>query len=103
MQREDAEDSVLTFLRRSRTGDVALVACNFTPVPRHNHLVGVPQGGFWVELANSDAAGYGGSGQGNMGGVDAQPVPWHHWPRTLTLTLPPLACVVLAPLSPAKQ
>ena len=94
---QEAEASVLTFLRRSRHGDVVLVACNFTPVPRHNVLVGVAEDGFWVELANSDAVTYGGSGQGNMGGVEAQPVPWHHWPRALTLTLPPLSCVLLAP------
>ncbi|HEY3942147.1 MAG TPA: 1,4-alpha-glucan branching protein GlgB [Acidimicrobiales bacterium] len=94
----DASDiSVLSFLRRSRTGAPLLVVCNFTPVPRHNHLVGVPEGGRWLELLNSDAAEYGGSGMGNLGAVDAQPVPWRDQPRTLTLTLPPLACLYLAP------
>jgi 1,4-alpha-glucan branching enzyme len=95
---EDADLSVLAFLRRSRSGRVALVVCNFTPVPRHNLLVGVPVGGFWQERLNSDAHEYGGAGLGNMGGVEAQPVPSHGRPRTLALTAPPLACVVLSPV-----
>jgi 1,4-alpha-glucan branching enzyme len=93
---EDSEASVIAFLRRGATG-CALVVCNFTPVPRHNLQVGVEVGGRWVELLNSDAAVYGGSGQGNLGGVEAQPVPWHGRPRLLTLTAPPLGCVILAP------
>ncbi|HEX3946616.1 MAG TPA: 1,4-alpha-glucan branching protein GlgB, partial [Acidimicrobiales bacterium] len=97
VQREDAEISVISFLRRGRSGDVVLVVCNFTPVPRPNLSVGIPEGGYWRELANSDAADYGGSGQGNLGGVEAQPLPWHGWPRTLTVTAPPLGCVFLAP------
>ena len=51
-----------------------LVVCNFTPVPRPNYRVGVPRGGYWREMLNSDAAVYGGSGMGNLGGVDAAPV-----------------------------
>jgi 1,4-alpha-glucan branching enzyme len=97
VQAHDAEISVLSFLRRGRDGSPVLVVCNFTPVPRHNLLVGVPEGGFWRELLNSDAEQYGGSGQGNLGGVHAQPVPWHGRPRALNLTAPPLACLFLAP------
>ncbi|MGH9016293.1 MAG: 1,4-alpha-glucan branching protein GlgB [Acidimicrobiales bacterium] len=100
VQAHEAELSVLAFLRRSRQGAPVLVVCNFTPVPRHNLLVGVPEDGFWREMLNSDAADYGGSGQGNLGGVYAQPVPWHGWSRTLTLTLPPLGCLFLTPRSP---
>jgi 1,4-alpha-glucan branching enzyme len=70
-----------------------LIACNFTPVPRHEYLVGVPQDGVWAELLNSDAPLYGGSGQGNLGGVTATPLPSHGRPYSLTLTLPPLAVV----------
>ena len=70
MRHDDAETSVLSFLRRDGDGGPVLVVCNFTPVPRHNLLVGVPVGGFWDELFNSDAAEYGGSGQGNFGGTD---------------------------------
>jgi 1,4-alpha-glucan branching enzyme len=71
----DAEKSIISFLRRNRSGTCTLaVVCNFTPVPRHNYLVGVPYGGFWKEVLNSDAKEYGGSGQGNMGGAEAWPV-----------------------------
>jgi 1,4-alpha-glucan branching enzyme len=97
VSRQQAEESVLAFLRRDSQGAPVLVACNFTPVPRHNQLVGVPDGGYWTEVLNSDALDYGGSGQGNFGGVDAQPLPWHGFTRTLTLTLPPLGCVILRP------
>ena len=91
---QNAEDSVLAFLRLARHDPPALVVCNFTPIPRHNLLVGVPEPGFWREELNTDAEAYGGSGVGNMGGVETQPVPWHGQPRTLDITAPPLACVV---------
>jgi 1,4-alpha-glucan branching enzyme len=91
----DSENSVFSFLRKGKApGDVALVVCNFTPVPRHNYRVGVPRGGRWEEVLNSDAPLYGGSGQGNLGGVDAAPVPSHGRPYLLTITVPPLAMVV---------
>jgi 1,4-alpha-glucan branching enzyme len=96
VQSEDAETSLLSFLRRSASGWI-LIVCNFTPVPRHNVLVGIPQGGRWLELLNSDAQEYGGSGVGNWGSVEAQPVPWHGRPRLLTLSVPPLGCLYLAP------
>jgi 1,4-alpha-glucan branching enzyme len=88
----DSDHSVLSFLRRGRaTKAQILVVCNFTPVVRHNYRVGVPCGGFWRELLNSDARDYGGSHQGNMGGVEASPVAAHGYFHSLTLTLPPLA------------
>src|SRR5512143_1758526 len=91
----DADNSVITFLRKGkRAEDTVLVACNFTPVPRHNYRVGVPTGGFWKELLNSDAPEYGGSGQGNFGGREATPVPAHGRYHSLSLTLPPLGMVV---------
>ena len=91
----DAESGLLCFLRTARHDPPVLVICNFTPVARENVLVGVPEPGHWREVLNTDAADYGGGGVGNMGGVDTQPVPWHGRPRTLTLTAPPLGCVVL--------
>jgi 1,4-alpha-glucan branching enzyme len=91
----DSENSVLSFLRKSRDGDTILVCCNLTPIPRHSYRVGVPTGGFWREILNSDAPEYGGSGQGNLGGVEAQPVPLHGRPRSLTLTLPPMSTLFL--------
>jgi 1,4-alpha-glucan branching enzyme len=87
----DAEGSVLSFLRKGkRWDDVVLVVFNFTPVPRQNYRVGVPRGGWWKELLNSDASIYGGSGQGNSGGVTAEDSPWHGRGHVLNLTLPPL-------------
>ena len=94
----DNEQSVTTFLRRGRDPkDVLLVAINYTPVPRHNYRVGVPVGGAWQEVLNSDAKIYWGSGQGNLGGIEASPLPHYRWPRSLTLTLPPLGAVILKP------
>ena len=61
--------------------------CNFTPVPRQNYRIGVPFDGFWQEALNSDAPLYGGSGQGNIGGVEASPVPMHGRPYSLNMTL----------------
>ena len=89
----DVIQSVITFLRKGRDGEQMLVACNFTPEPRHNYRVGVPVGGFWEEVLNSDAALYGGSGQGNLGGMEAVPIPVHGRYHSLTLTLPPLGVV----------
>ncbi len=91
----DAEQSTLTFLRRApSTPDVLVIGCNFTPVPRHNYRIGVPHGGHWQEILNSDASLYGGSGQGNLGGVRAAPVSWHGHPQSINVTLPPLGIVV---------
>jgi len=90
----DAEQSVLSFLRKaSSTDDIFLVVCNFTPVPRINYRLGVPRAGLWREVLNSDAHEYGGSGWGNWGGVEADPIPFHGRPCSLNLTLPPLATV----------
>jgi 1,4-alpha-glucan branching enzyme len=96
-QPNEAESSLLSFLRFSADGSTVLVVCNFTPVPRYNTLAGVPSGGFWRELLNSDAAEYGGSAVGNLGGVASRPVPSDDMPCTLSLTVPPLACLFLGP------
>jgi 1,4-alpha-glucan branching enzyme len=94
----DAQRSVVSFLRRGRDPkDLVLFVCNFTPVPRHNYRVGAPWGGYWKEALNSDAPLYGGSGQGNIGGVEAAPLPNHGRPYSLNLTLPPLGMVVFQP------
>jgi 1,4-alpha-glucan branching enzyme len=94
----DVARSVLSFIRKARApGDVLLFVCNFTPVPRHNYRIGVPFGGYWREVLNGDAPLYGGSGQGNMGGVDASPLPMHGRQWSLSITVPPLAAVVFKP------
>jgi 1,4-alpha-glucan branching enzyme len=94
---DDADMSVLSFLRLSRGGAPLLTVCNFTPVPREAYRVGVPCGGVWRERLNSDAAAYGGSGMGNLGAVTASEPGVHGRPFTLTLTLPPLAAVIFTP------
>ena len=72
----DTENSIIVLMRKSASQPArpVVVALNFTPLPRYNYMVGVPHGGRWTELLNSDATLYGGSGQGNMGGVDAAPI-----------------------------
>src|SRR6185369_10810372 len=83
----DRANSVISYLRRGREpADLLLVVCNCTPVPHANYAVGVPRGGWWEECLNSDAALYGGSGQGNLGGVEATPAPWHGRYHSLRLT-----------------
>jgi len=90
----DAENSVISLIRKGRTTSrVTLVVMNFTPMPRYNYRVGVPWGGIWREALNSDAAEYGGSGLGNAGAVEAEPIPQHGRPFSLSITLPPLAAL----------
>jgi 1,4-alpha-glucan branching enzyme len=92
----DWQTSVISFLRKGAGPEVILVACNFTPVPRVGYRLGVPFGGTWRELLNTDSEAYGGSGVGNFGGVVADEVATHGRPFSLSLTLPPLAVVFLA-------
>jgi 1,4-alpha-glucan branching enzyme len=85
-------------MRRGRSPDDIVVGVfNFTPVPRHNYQIGIPLPGMWKELLNSDAPIYGGSGQGNLGGVEAVPIALHGQRHSLTLTLPPLGALFLKP------
>lgn len=92
----DAENSVVSLCRQGRAAhDQLVIVGNFTPVVRQNYCVGVPQSGFWREVLNSDAEIYGGSQQGNMGGMEASPVAHHGYFHSLTLTLPPLALLFL--------
>jgi 1,4-alpha-glucan branching enzyme len=88
----DAEQSLLSFLRFGRaTDDAFLIVCNFTPIPRTNYRLGVPPSARWEERLNSDASMYGGSGWGNLGAVATAPVPMHGYENSVTLTLPPLS------------
>lgn len=94
----DTQNSVLAFLRNGHDGAApALVVCNFTPIVREGYQIGVPVGGAWTEVLNTDAATYGGSGVGNGGRVNAGADGVHGRPASLTLTLPPLATLVLQP------
>ena len=93
---EDREQSVLAFVRRAPDDtQLVVVVCNFTPVPRRAYRVGVPCAGHYRELINTDSAWYGGSDLGNAGGVATHPVAAHGHAQSLTLILPPLACVML--------
>jgi 1,4-alpha-glucan branching enzyme len=92
----DSRQSTLSFLRRSGEPDECIVGLfNFTPEPRYDFRIGVDGAGYWHELINSDAKLYGGSGLGNQGGVYAEPISSHGRPYSLSLTLPPLAALLL--------
>jgi 1,4-alpha-glucan branching enzyme len=98
----DHERSLVSFVRRAADPDDALLfVCNFTPVPREHYRLGATASGTWTEILNSDATIYGGSGMGNLGSVEASDQPMHGRPWSLTLTLPPLAVVVLRAPRPA--
>ena len=94
----DQENSVLSFVRQNndRTNRI-LVIMNLTPVPRQNYRVGLPEGGFWREVLNSDAGIYGGSNLGNLGGVTAEPYQVHNQPFSAQFTLPPLSVIAFQP------
>ncbi|WP_369139812.1 1,4-alpha-glucan branching protein GlgB [Modestobacter versicolor] len=89
----DAGGNTLTFLRYGKGGQVLACVSNFSGQPHADFRIGLPRGGRWRELVNTDFQGYGGSGVGNLGGVDAVPESWHGQPWSATLTAPPLATV----------
>ncbi len=92
----DSAQSIISFLRKNEDeSDLVLVAFNFTPVPRPYYRIGVPRGGFWKEVLNSDAEIYGGSGMGNLGGLEAYPEEFNGRPHSAYVTLPPLSVVFL--------
>ncbi|HEV2701122.1 MAG TPA: 1,4-alpha-glucan branching protein GlgB [Steroidobacteraceae bacterium] len=92
---DNAEMSITAFLRKSPAARPLLIVTNFTPVPRQNFLLGVPQRGRWREVLNSDARDYGGSGWGNLGGVESAPVAAHGRLDAVNLNLPALATIML--------
>jgi len=93
---DDRAQSIFAWIRYGSEADSPLlVICNFTPVPRQDYHVGVPETGYWTEILNTDAATYGGSGMGNLGGVNATACGSHGLPAALALTLPPPAVTVL--------
>ncbi len=94
----DRENSVLSFVRQDSAHASELVAIlNLTPVPRHNYRLGLPRAGRWREVLNSDAASYGGSNVGNLGGVISDDFKWHNQSYSALFTLPPLSVVVFQP------
>ncbi len=98
LEANDADTNVIAFLRCSEADRRVLVCvCNLSPVPRESYRVGLPRPGPWREALNSDSSHYGGSGQGNGGRVEAEPVPWHEQPHSVALRLPPLGVLWLVP------
>jgi 1,4-alpha-glucan branching enzyme len=101
---KDSQRSIISFVRRGRRAeDQILFVCNFTPEVRENYRVGAPMEGTWKEILNSDAPLYGGSGQGNFGGLSTIPLPIHGRPFTLNMRLPPLGIVAFQPDFPAAK
>jgi 1,4-alpha-glucan branching enzyme len=98
LEPNDAENNVVAFGRASKNGrEHAVCVANLSPVPREGYRMGLPRAGHWREAVNTDSEYYGGSGVGNYGGVDAEPVPWHGQPFSAELTLPPLGVVWMVP------
>jgi len=94
----DAEGSIISFIRRGKDPEDFLVfVYNFTPVARMGYRVGVPKGGFYKEVMNSDSGSYWGGNMGNFGGICADEMPWHGRASSLSLTIPPLSMVVMKP------
>jgi 1,4-alpha-glucan branching enzyme len=92
------EQSTLAFVRRAKNpSDFVIVACNFTPVPRTTHRLGVPEMCWYEEICNSDSVYYGGSNLGNGPGRMAEALPWDGRPFSIPITLPPLATVIMKP------
>ena len=90
----DSQQSMLSFMRKSKNAnEIVVVVFNFTPVPRHNYRVGVPYGGYWREILNSDSKEYGGADFGNAGGAEAQEIEAHGRPYSLNLIVPPLGAL----------
>ena len=93
----DNHNSVVSFIRRAKDGSYLVVVCNFTPVTHYSYRIGVPEHTFYAEILNSDATVYCGSGQGNLGGKQADDWGYHGQPCSLDLCLPPLGVLVLKP------
>jgi 1,4-alpha-glucan branching enzyme len=94
----DHESSVLSFVRQTEGGqNRLLVILNLTAVPRTPYRVGLPEGGLWQEVLNSDAQVYGGSNMGNLGGVTAEEYKVHNQPFSAAFTLPPMSVIAFRP------
>ena len=94
---DDSASSVISFMRRDKSGKEVMLVYNFTPVLRNGYRIGVLNGKAWREVLNSDASCYGGTNTGNLGYVKTEKVSYKGRPYSLSLTLPPLACLVLVP------
>jgi len=92
---EDAQQSILSYIRHGKSHSFVIIVLNFTPVPRQQYRLGVPQSGYYREILNSDAACYGGSDLSNASGCQTDDTPWMGHPVSISINLPPLAGVIL--------
>jgi 1,4-alpha-glucan branching enzyme len=103
LEANDADANVVAFTRAgadtSARGErpVVAVVANLSPVTRYSYRLGLPRSGRWSEAVNTDSSYYGGGDVGNLGGVEAGPIPWHNQPFSAEVTLPPLATIWLIP------
>jgi 1,4-alpha-glucan branching enzyme len=95
---QDADQTLLSFIRRGRQGETLVVAFNFTPVPRNHYRIGLPYDCSYREIFNSDSEYYGGSNKGNGGGIRAEKTPWMGQPYSAEIEIPPLASIILIPV-----
>jgi 1,4-alpha-glucan branching enzyme len=93
----DALGNTLSWIRRGSRGEVMACVVNFSAIPHHDYRIGLPSGGPWLEVINTDAHEYGGSGVGNFGRVLAEEIEWHGRPFSASLSVPPLGAVWLRP------
>lgn len=94
---QDAEQTLLSFVRRAHNGEIVIVVLNLTPMPRSRYRIGLPYDCNYVEIFNSDSQYYGGSNMGNGNGVIAEHTPWMGQPFSAEIELPPLAGIILRP------
>lgn len=100
----DADNNVISYLRKSADDtDIVAVVCNFAGVPHNDFRVGLPYGGVWKEVLNTDALEYGGSGVGNLGAVKAEPVSWNGRPYSALMQLPPFGVVYFKPATAGDE
>ncbi len=99
----DADNSVVSFVRKSREGEMIVFIVNATPMVRHNYRLGVPRAGFYREIINTDADTYGGSNVGNLGGIQSEDVHWMGREQSILIQLPPLATLAFKPDPVAKR
>lgn len=96
IEANDTEQNVYSWARFAEdSSEFLVIACNFTPVPRHNYRIGVPEAGYYEEKLNSDSEWYGGGNVGNNGGCQTDPTPWHGFDHSMNITVPPLGIVIL--------
>jgi 1,4-alpha-glucan branching enzyme len=94
----DVDNNAISFIRWSAAPEPLACVCNFSPVPRYDYRVGLPRAGRWVEVLNTDSELYCGSNVGNLGMIEVEEIAWDGQPSSARVTLPPLACVWLAPV-----